>query len=110
MADPISPSADVRQILREVFGHSSFRPSQEAVCAAVAAGRDVLVVMPTGSGKSLCYQLPTLARGGAALVISPLIALMEDQVAKLAAKGLRANRIHSGRPREEARAAFRQFC
>jgi RecQ family ATP-dependent DNA helicase len=101
--------ADLAQILSRVFGHSAFRPSQEAVCAAVAAGRDVLVVMPTGAGKSLCYQLPALARGGTALVISPLIALMEDQVAKLAAKGLRSDRIHSGRPRESAQFALRQF-
>jgi RecQ family ATP-dependent DNA helicase len=110
MAEAIRESADLRQILSRVFGHSSFRPSQETVCSAVGGGRDVLVVMPTGSGKSLCYQLPALARGGTALVISPLIALMEDQVAKLSAKGVHADRIHSGRPREAVQAAFRQFC
>jgi len=109
MADAIAKSPDLRQILSRVFGHSTFRPSQEIVCSVIAAGRDVLVVMPTGSGKSLCYQLPALARGGTALVISPLIALMEDQVAKLSAKDLRADRIHSGRPREAAQFAFRQF-
>ncbi len=69
------------------------------------AGRDLLLVMPTGAGKSLCYQLPALARGGTALVISPLIALMEDQAAKLAALGLRVARIHSGLERAVARQA-----
>ena len=68
-------------------------------------GRDLLLVMPTGAGKSLCYQLPAIALGGTALVISPLIALMEDQVAKLAALGLRVARIHSGLDRAQSRQA-----
>ena len=93
-------------LLQRAFGFSSFRANQEAVCEAVFAGRDVLLVMPTGSGKSLCYQLPGLARGGTTLVISPLIALMEDQVAKLKARGIAADRIHSGRDR----GASRQAC
>src|ERR1019366_3551031 len=75
-------NASLTDLLQSVFGYESFRPNQEAVCEAVIAGRDVLLVMPTGSGKSLCYQLPGVARGGTTLVISPLIALMEDQVAK----------------------------
>ncbi len=95
----------LERILAETFGFPAFRAGQETVCRAVAAGRDALVVMPTGSGKSLCYQLPTLALGGTALVISPLIALMEDQVAKLNGMGLRADRIHSGRNREASRSA-----
>src|ERR1700724_1669877 len=105
MADSLTSSAlsAASAILSKVFGYSALRPTQEAVCQAVVEGRDVLVVMPTGSGKSLCYQLPALARGGTALVISPLIALMEDQVAKLEAMGLRVDRIHSGRPRETGR-------
>ena len=93
-------------LLHEAFGFPEFRANQEKVCEAVIAGHDVLLVMPTGSGKSLCYQLPAVARGGTALVISPLIALMEDQAAKLAARGFRAACIHSGRDR----AASRQAC
>ena len=74
---------DLRSTLERHFGHGSFRPGQETLVQAVLDGRDVLAVMPTGSGKSLCYQLPGVARGGTTLVVSPLIALMEDQVAKL---------------------------
>ncbi len=97
------PAARLDRLLREVFGHEGFRPHQRAVCEHVAAGGSALLVMPTGAGKSLCYQLPGLARGGTTLVISPLIALMEDQVAQLKALGLRAERIHSARPRPESR-------
>jgi RecQ family ATP-dependent DNA helicase len=102
---PAPAAPDLRRLLRERFGFEGFRAHQEAVCQAAAEGNDVLLVMPTGAGKSLCYQLPALARGGTALVVSPLIALMEDQVAKLRAQGLRAERIHSGRGREASRAA-----
>ncbi len=103
---PMVPADPARlgQVLRERFGLEQFRPYQEAVCQAVIRGDNVLLVMPTGAGKSLCYQLPGLVRGGTTLVISPLIALMEDQVAKLRELGLRAERIHSGRER----GAFRQ--
>ncbi|MCA2979300.1 MAG: RecQ family ATP-dependent DNA helicase, partial [Myxococcaceae bacterium] len=94
-ADPVS--------LLAMFGHASFRPHQRDACDAAIAGHDVLLVMPTGAGKSLCYQLPGLARGGTTLVISPLIALMEDQATRLQALGLRAERIHSGRPRADSR-------
>jgi DNA topoisomerase-3 len=75
----------------------------------VVSGRDLLLVMPTGGGKSLCYQLPGLARGGTTLVISPLIALMEDQVAKLQSLGLRAERIHSARDRTTSRQVCYQY-
>jgi superfamily II DNA helicase RecQ len=92
-------------LLRTVFGFARFRVNQEAVCRAAIEGRDLLLVMPTGAGKSLCYQLPAIARGGTALVISPLIALMEDQAAKLAALGLKVARIHSGLERGVARQA-----
>jgi len=101
------PSGDVlSELLRSVFGFAGFRANQEAVCRAAIAGRDLLLVMPTGFGKSLCYQLPALALGGTALVISPLIALMEDQAAKLTSLGLRVGRIHSGLDR----AVARQVC
>jgi DNA topoisomerase III len=96
----------LEHILKSAFGFSSFRPNQEAVCRAAIEGKDVLLVMPTGSGKSLCYQLPGLARGGTTLVISPLIALMEDQVSKLKELGFAVDRIHSGRDR----GASRQAC
>ncbi|HWG21875.1 MAG TPA: ATP-dependent DNA helicase RecQ [Terracidiphilus sp.] len=99
-------SGNLRELLRSAFGFAAFRANQEEVCRAAVAGRDLLLVMPTGSGKSLCYQLPALARGGTALVISPLISLMEDQAAKLMTLGLKVARIHSGMDR----AASRQAC
>jgi ATP-dependent DNA helicase RecQ len=100
---------DLSALLHKTFGFASFRANQEAVCRAATDGRDVLLVMPTGAGKSLCYQLPAIARGGTALVISPLIALMDDQAAKLTAAGLRVARIHSGLSRDEARQACRDY-
>ncbi len=100
---PAPASSDLERILHERFGFASFRPNQEAVCRALVAGHDVLLVMPTGSGKSLCYQLPGLALGGTTLIVSPLIALMEDQVAQLAGRGLAADRIHSNRDRGASR-------
>jgi len=100
---------DLKRLLRERFGLEDFRPFQETVCRALVDGSDALLVMPTGAGKSLCYQLPALARGGTALVISPLIALMEDQVAQLRNRGLRAERIHSGRDRTESREVCRAY-
>jgi DNA topoisomerase-3 len=96
-------STNLAELLQSGFGFSAFRPNQEAVCRAVMAGKDALLVMPTGSGKSLCYQLPGLARGGTTLVISPLIALMDDQVLKLKQLGFAVECIHSGRDRETSR-------
>ena len=93
-------------LLHRAFGFAAFRANQEEVCRTVVAGRDALLVMPTGAGKSLCYQLPGLALGGTTLVISPLIALMEDQYAKLRERGFAVECIHSGRDR----AASRQVC
>ena len=82
-------------ILNEVFGYSAFRGHQAEAIAHVAAGGDALVLMPTGSGKSLCYQIPALMREGVGLVVSPLIALMQDQVAALAELGVRAAFLNS---------------
>jgi RecQ family ATP-dependent DNA helicase len=104
-SDALAKPVELHELLRSVFGFTRFRANQEAVCRAAIDGRDLLLIMPTGFGKSLCYQLPAIALGGTALVISPLIALMEDQSAKLTALGLRVARIHSGLDRSQARQA-----
>ena len=114
LTNPINSNTSANQpelaeLLLSVFGFARFRANQEAVCRAAIAGRDLLLVMPTGFGKSLCYQLPAVALGGTALVISPLIALMEDQAAKLMALGLRVGRIHSGLDRSVARQACMDY-
>lgn len=90
-------------LLREVFGHSAFRPGQEEIIRSVLAGQDSLAVMPTGGGKSLTYQLPARAMGGTTLVISPLIALMKDQVDDLTKKGLHATYLNSSLVEAERR-------
>ena len=100
------PDESLAALLHRAFGFAAFRANQEEVCRTVIEGRDALLVMPTGAGKSLCYQLPGLARGGTTLVISPLIALMEDQYRKLRDHGFAVECIHSGRDR----AASRQVC
>jgi DNA topoisomerase-3 len=105
VSSPSFPAASLPELLRDAFGFSSFRANQEVVCRAVIEGKDVLLVMPTGSGKSLCYQLPGIALGGTTLVISPLIALMEDQVTKLKDQGFKVERIHSGRDSASSRQA-----
>jgi len=104
-----TPVEGLDGLLGTAFGHAAFRPLQAEVCRAVTEGHDVLLVMPTGAGKSLCYQLPGLARAGTTLVISPLIALMEDQVAALKDRGIAAERIHSGRDRLASRAVCRDY-
>jgi ATP-dependent DNA helicase RecQ len=86
----------VEDALRDVFGLAGFRPGQRAVVESVLAGRPTVAVMPTGAGKSLCYQLPAVVAGGTALVVSPLIALMKDQVDALAARGIAATALTSG--------------
>ena len=89
-------------VLRSVFGFPAFRGQQEAIISDVCAGRDVLAIMPTSSGKSLCYQIPALVRPGCALVISPLIALMQDQVRAMRAFGVRAGALNSQSDDSEA--------
>src|SRR6201996_1476204 len=91
-------------LLHSVFGFGGFRPGQEEIVQAVLDGENVLAIMPTGSGKSLCYQLPALARPGLTLVVSPLIALMRDQVRALSAVGVAAGSLNSStEPAENAR-------
>ncbi len=100
--DAAPPRADPHDVLRRVFGHESFRPLQGEIVDHVTAGGEALVLMPTGGGKSLCYQVPALCRPGLAVVVSPLIALMEDQVAQLRQFGARAAALTSRLTREEA--------
>ncbi|WP_306252522.1 DNA helicase RecQ [Parvularcula sp. IMCC14364] len=98
---------DKHEVLSHVFGFDQFKPGQEPVIDTLLSGEDVLAVMPTGAGKSLCFQLPALMRGGLTVVVSPLIALMENQVALLESFGVRAGMIHSGRPRADNVADWR---
>jgi len=79
---------DAINILQTTFGYDSFRNKQQAIVEHVIAGQDALVLMPTGGGKSLCYQIPALARNGLAIIVSPLIALMQDQVEALQQLGV----------------------
>ncbi len=95
-------------ILKSIFGFDRFRPGQERVVDALLAGRNVLAVMPTGSGKSLCFQVPALVLGGLTVVVSPLVALMQDQVAALRLAGVAADTINSSRSRDDNVAAWRR--
>src|SRR5438309_2139857 len=91
----MSPKADLLTPLKRYWGYSSFRPLQENIVQSLLAGHDTCVVMPTGGGKSLCYQLPAVISGKMAVVVSPLIALMQDQAAQLAQMGLPAAVLNS---------------
>ncbi|UCH76064.1 MAG: DNA helicase RecQ [Rhodospirillales bacterium] len=95
-------------VLSQSFGFATFRPGQERVIAALLDGHDVLAVMPTGAGKSMCYQIPALMRPGTAIVVSPLVALMKDQVAALRLNGIAAETINSSLSRDENVAAWRR--
>ena len=98
------------RVLKDVFGFESFRPGQEPVIDAVLDGRDALAVMPTGGGKSLCFQVPALVLGGLTVVVSPLVALMQDQVAALRLAGVAAAAIHSLNSRADNVAAWRRVA
>lgn len=106
---PLPPNA--RTLLKSIFGYDDFRPGQAEIIAAVLAGENVLAIMPTGSGKSMCYQLPALIDGGLTVVVSPLIALMRDQVRQMRALGVAAATLNSTNDAQEndaARRALRQ--
>ena len=98
-------SGDVSKVIRKVFGHAELRPGQEEVINAVLARRHTLAIMPTGSGKSLCYQVPAMLMPGMTVVVSPLIALMRDQFDKLSALGLKAVQVNSAIPTGDIRRA-----
>ena len=102
------PMTAARRVLGETFGFNEFRPGQEAVIGALLAGRNALVVMPTGSGKSLCFHIPGLVMDGLTVVVSPLVALMQDQVAALRLTGVAADSINSGNDRMENVAAWKR--
>lgn len=106
LPDSASLGSPARATLRSVFGYDDFRPGQAEVIAAVLAGENVLAVMPTGSGKSMCYQLPALVEGGLTVVISPLIALMRDQVQQMRALGVAAATLNSSNSEDDNREAW----
>ena len=109
LSDPVSTlfDADPRSALKHHFGFDEFRPHQERIVADVLAGRDVFALLPTGGGKSLCFQLPAIMSGGLTVVISPLIALMKDQVDALTASGIPATFLNSSLGSDEARERLR---
>ncbi|WP_022836301.1 DNA helicase RecQ [Salisaeta longa] len=110
MPSPVVPSrAQPADVLQSVFGHDTFRPYQERIVRRLLNGQHAVVIMPTGGGKSLCYQLPALMRDGVGIVVSPLIALMEDQVAALRQRGVSAAVINSGQSTDERRAVEQQL-
>ncbi|MFZ8766071.1 ATP-dependent DNA helicase RecQ [Vibrio harveyi] len=102
---PVTP----QRVLEDVFGYQEFRDGQQLVIDAAVEGRDSLVILPTGGGKSLCYQIPALVRPGITLVISPLISLMKDQVDQLKANGVAAECINSTMPREELLSVYNRM-
>src|SRR6185369_10930847 len=104
---PATQLDKAREVLQHRFGYDSFRPQQESIIETVLAGRDCLVLMPTGGGKSICYQIPALMLDGVTVVISPLIALMKDQVDALRANGVDAAFLNSTQSGAEQVDVFR---
>ena len=104
---PLPPKVDLLNPLKKVFGYTAFRPQQEEIIRTSMAGRDVFALLPTGGGKSLCFQLPALVRPGLTVVISPLIALMKDQVDQLQANGVAATFLNSTLGENERKARWR---
>src|SRR5438128_9115120 len=103
----MSENGSLLALLKEHFGFDSFLPLQEEIIADSLAGRDVFALLPTGGGKSLCFQLPALARPGLTVVVSPLISLMKDQVDALQASGVAATFLNSSLEAGESRARLR---
>ena len=97
----MSNPSEIHQILLKYWGFSAFRPLQEEIILSILSGKDTLALLPTGGGKSVCFQVPGLALPGLTLVISPLIALMKDQVANLVKNGIRAAAVYSGMDHRE---------
>ncbi|MCR5889462.1 RecQ family ATP-dependent DNA helicase [Hymenobacter sp. J193] len=97
----LPPTDDILHVLRQTWGHTAFRPLQEDIIRAVLAGQDVLALLPTGGGKSICFQVPALARPGLCVVVSPLIALMKDQVDNLRKRGIKAEAVYAGMSHQE---------
>jgi ATP-dependent DNA helicase RecQ len=106
----MSDLAAAQNVLRTTFGFAAFRPGQGDIVGAILDGRDVLAIMPTGSGKSLCYQLPALLRGGLTVVVSPLIALMRNQVAQLCSYGIAAAALNSANDPRENRSVLERLA
>ncbi|MDI4671439.1 DNA helicase RecQ [Pseudoalteromonas shioyasakiensis] len=104
-----TPVRSPQAVLKQVFGYKDFRDGQEAIIAAALDGQDSLVLLPTGGGKSLCYQVPALILDGVTVVISPLISLMQDQVTQLRALGVQAAYINNSLPFEEQQAVYQQL-
>ena len=89
------------ETLKQYWGYDSFRPMQEEIISAALEGRDVLAILPTGGGKSVCFQVPSMMKEGLALVITPLVALMKDQVQNLESRGIKPLAVYAGMPRRE---------
>ena len=100
---------DAREVLRRTFGHADFRGRQAEVIGEMLAGRSALAVLPTGGGKSVCYQIPAMLRPGVGLVVSPLIALMSDQVAGLQQAGVAAEKLDSNTTLDERSGVWRRI-
>ena len=101
--------SELNKTLEEVFGYTSFRPGQEEVINHLMQKKKLLAIMPTGAGKSLCYQLPALLFKNQTIVVSPLVALMDDQVIGLKDLGVRAERVHSGIPESKRTQIWEDF-
>ena len=97
---------DIHRILKQYWGYDEFRPLQEDIIRSVLSGRDTLALMPTGGGKSITYQVPGMVLEGICMVVTPLIALMKDQVEELKKRGIEAEAVYTGRQAEEVKSVL----